>query len=199
MMTGTTNVILCGTGGQGILLASEVLCAAAWKSGFDVKKSEVHGMAQRGGSVSSHVRFGAKVHSVLVEAGTADIILALEKMEGLRWAHYLSPRGRLISADIRINPMTVNTGAAEYPDVDLLVTASSIPCTEVPVLSIARDLNNFKVVNVALLGAASSLIPGISADRWEAAIAERVPPKALEVNMEAFRRGRAVPHQEVKA
>ncbi len=198
-MTRTSNVILCGTGGQGILLASEVLCAAAWKSGFDVKKSEVHGMAQRGGSVSSHVRFGEKVHSVLVEMGGADIILALEKMEGLRWAHYLSPRGRLVSADIRINPMTVNTGAAEYPDVDLLVKARGIPCTEVPVLSIARKLGNYKVVNVALLGAASSLVPGISADCWEAAIAERVPPKALEVNMEAFRLGRAVPHQEVKA
>ncbi len=198
-MERTTNVILCGTGGQGILLASEVLCAAAIKSGFDVKKSEVHGMAQRGGSVSSHVRFGKKVHSVLVEAGTADMILALEKMEGLRWTHYLSPRGRLVSADIRINPMTVNTGDAEYPDVDQMVTAKGIPCTEVPVLSIARRLDNFKVMNVALLGAASSLIPDISPDAWEAAIAERVPGKTLEVNMEAFRQGRAVPHQEVKA
>lgn len=193
-MSGTTNIILCGTGGQGILLASEVICAAAWNSGFDVKKSEVHGMAQRGGSVSSHVRFGEKVFSVLVEQGTADMVLALEKMEGLRWAHYLSPSGRLVSADIRINPMTVNTGSAEYPDVDLLVIEKGIPCTEVPVLAIARELSNFKVVNVALLGAASTLIPGIDPSSWEKAIEERVPPKALAVNMEAFRRGRGVPH-----
>jgi len=193
-MEGTTNIILCGTGGQGILLASEVLCAAAWNSGFDVKKSEVHGMAQRGGSVSSHVRFGGKVFSVLVEQGTAHMIIALEKMEGLRWAHFLSPGGRLVSAHIRINPMTVNTGSATYPDIDALVSEGGIPCTEVPVLSIARDLGNFKVVNVALLGAASTLIEGIPLSSWERAIEERVPQKALAVNMEAFERGRAVPH-----
>lgn len=193
-MSGTTNIILCGTGGQGILLASEVVCAAAWKSGFDVKKSEVHGMAQRGGSVSSHVRFGGEVHSVLVERGTAHMIIALEKMEGLRWAHFLRPGGRLVAADIRINPMTVNTGSATYPDIDALVAGTGIPCTEVPVLSIARELDNFKVVNIALLGAASTLIEGIPLSSWEGAIAERVPPKALAVNMEAFERGRAVPH-----
>ncbi len=193
-MDGTTNIILCGTGGQGILLASEVICAAACYSGFDVKKSEVHGMAQRGGSVSSHVRFGRKVYSVLVEQGTADMVIALEKMEGLRWAHFLSPTGRLVSADIRINPMTVNTGSAEYPDVDAIIHDRGIPCTEVPVLSIARELDNFKVVNVALLGAASALIASIAVPDWERAIEERVPQKALAVNIEAFRRGRAVPH-----
>lgn len=193
-MSGTTDIILCGTGGQGILLASEVLCAAAWNSGFDVKKSEVHGMAQRGGSVSSHVRFGEKVYSVLVEKGSAHMIIALEKMEGLRWAHFLRRGGRLVSADIRINPMTVNTGSATYPDIDELVAGAGIPCTEVPVLSIARELDNYKVVNVALLGAASTLIEGVSLSSWEHAIADRVPPRALAVNMEAFNRGRAVPH-----
>jgi indolepyruvate ferredoxin oxidoreductase beta subunit len=134
------------------------------------------------------------VYSVLVEQGTAHLILSLEKMEGLRWAHFLSPKGRLVSADIRINPMTVNTGAAEYPDVDLLIEEKGIPCTEVPVLFIAKELNNYKVVNVALLGAASTLIPGIEVSAWEKAIEERVPAKAREVNMEAFNRGREVPH-----
>lgn len=198
-MTGTFNIVLCGTGGQGILLASEVICDAAWRSGFDVKKSEVHGMAQRGGSVSSHVRFGSKVYSVLVEEGTAHMVLALEKMEGLRWAHFLSPEGRLVSADIRINPMTVNTGSAEYPDVDALIREKNIPFTQVPVLNIARELGNYKVVNVALIGAASTLIPGIEPSCWEKAIEERVPARALQANIEAFNRGREIPHHAGKA
>jgi Pyruvate/2-oxoacid:ferredoxin oxidoreductase gamma subunit len=100
-----------------------------------------------------------------------------------------------VSADIRINPMTVNTGAAVYPDIDTRVSEGGVPCTEVPVLSIARDLGNYKVVNVALLGAASTLIEGIPLSSWERAIEERVPPKALAVNIEAFNRGRAIPHR----
>ena len=111
-MMPVTNVIICGTGGQGILLASEVLCAAARHAGNDVKKSEVHGMAQRGGSVSSHVRFGEEIFSPLVEKGCADLILAMEKMEALRWTPYLGPRGRIVACDLKITPMTVNTGSA---------------------------------------------------------------------------------------
>jgi len=191
-MNGVKNVIICGTGGQGILLASEVLCSAAWRAGYDVKKSEVHGMAQRGGSVSSHVRFGKKVHSVLVEKGAADMVLAMEKMEALRWAEYLSPGGKLIVCDLRIDPMTVNTGQAEYPDVNRMIEDTGVPCLMMPVLDIARELKNLRVVNVILLGAASKLLPEIPEKNWFDAIEERVPRKALEVNLEAFRRGRAL-------
>ncbi len=191
-MKGVKNVIICGTGGQGILLASEVLCSAAWRAGFDVKKSEVHGMAQRGGSVSSHVRFGDKVNSVLVEKGAADIVLAMEKMEALRWAEYLSPRGKLIACDLRIDPMTVNTGQAEYPDVNGIIEDMGVPCLMMPVLDIARELNNMRVVNVILLGAASKELPEIPEEHWLEAVKERVPLKALEVNLQAFQRGRAL-------
>ncbi len=186
------NVILCGTGGQGILLASEVLCSAAWRAGFDVKKSEVHGMAQRGGAVSSHVRFGSKVHSVLVEKGAADIVLAMEKMESLRWAEFLSPEGKLIACDLQIDPMTVNTGQATYPEVNKILEEMNIPNLMIPVLDIARELGNMRVVNVILLGAASKQLPEIAEEHWLAAIEERVPPKALQVNIEAFRRGKAL-------
>jgi indolepyruvate ferredoxin oxidoreductase beta subunit len=191
-MSRTKNIIICGTGGQGILMASEVLCSAAWRSGFDVKKSEVHGMAQRGGSVSSHVRFGEKVNSVLVEKGAADVILALEKMESLRWVSYLAPHGKLITCDVKIEPMTVNTGSAVYPDVEKIMGEMKIPNLMLPVREIAKELGNNRVVNIILLGAASKHLPEISEENWFQAIEERVPPKALEVNLEAFRRGKAL-------
>ncbi len=191
-MSKVKNVIICGTGGQGILMASEVLCSAAWLSGFDVKKSEVHGMAQRGGSVSSHVRFGDRVNSVLVEKGAADLVLSLEKMEGLRWATYLSPEGKMITCDLVIEPMTVNTGSAVYPDVEKIIDDMGIPNLMIPVIDIAKELGNIRVVNIILLGAASRHLPEIPEDNWFKAIEERVPPKALEVNLEAFRRGKAL-------
>jgi indolepyruvate ferredoxin oxidoreductase beta subunit len=191
-MNKVMNIIICGTGGQGILLASEVLCSAAWRSGFDVKKSEVHGMAQRGGSVSSHVRFGEKVHSVLVEKGAADLVLAMEKMEALRWASYLSPSGKMITCDLRIDPMTVNTGLAEYPDVESLINSMHIPNLMIPVMDIARELSNLRVVNIILLGAASKLLPMVPEENWLKAIEEMVPDKVLETNIAAFRRGKAL-------
>ena len=191
-MSKVKNVIICGTGGQGILMASEVLCSAAWRSGFDVKKSEVHGMAQRGGSVSSHVRFGDKVNSVLVEKGAADVVLAMEKMEGLLWANYLSGTGKLITCDVKIEPMTVNTGSAVYPNVEEIIEEMKIPNLMLPVMEIAKELGNLRVVNIILLGAASKHLPEISEQSWFEAIEERVPPKALEVNIEAFKRGKAL-------
>ncbi len=191
-MSKVKNVIICGTGGQGILMASEVLCSAAWRSGFDVKKSEVHGMAQRGGSVSSHVRFGDKVNSVLVEKGAADVVLAMEKMEGLLWANYLSETGKLITCDVKIEPMTVNTGSAVYPNVEEIIEEMKIPNLMLPVMEIAKELGNLRVVNIILLGAASKHLPEISEQSWFEAIEERVPPKALEVNIEAFKRGKAL-------
>ncbi len=188
-MTPVTNVIICGTGGQGILLASEVLCSAARSAGNDVKKSEVHGMAQRGGSVSSHVRFGDKIYSPLVEKGFADLILAMEKMEGLRWASYLAPKGKLVACDLRINPMTVNTGLAEYPDIDAIMIEEKLPVSLVPAVEIAEELGNMKVVNVVLIGAISTHLP-IDLEHWHKAVKEQVPSKFLEINLEAFRRGR---------
>ena len=188
-MKSVTNVIICGTGGQGILLASEIMCAAALLEGNDVKKSEVHGMSQRGGSVSSHVRFGEKISSPLVEKGCADLILAMEKMESLRWSHYLAPHGKLVACDLEITPMTVNTGNAEYPDVEAIIEKENLPVTLIPAVEIAEELGNLRVMNVVLIGAVSPLLP-IDEVHWKKAIEERVPPKAREVNLEAFRKGR---------
>jgi indolepyruvate ferredoxin oxidoreductase beta subunit len=188
-MKSVTNVIICGTGGQGILLASEVLCAAATHAGNDVKKSEVHGMAQRGGSVSSHVRFGEKIYSPLVEKGTADLILAMEKMEGLRWSPYLASHGKIVACDMKINPMTVNTGVAEYPDVEEIIEKENLPVKLIPAVEIAEELGNLRVVNIVLTGAVSPHLP-IDEVHWKKAIEESVPPKALKVNLEAFRKGR---------
>jgi indolepyruvate ferredoxin oxidoreductase, beta subunit len=190
-MRSVTNVIICGTGGQGILLASEILCSAAKYAGNDVKKSEVHGMAQRGGSVSSHVRFGERIHSPLVEKGCADLILAMEKMEGLRWSPYLAPHGKLVTCDLEINPMTVNTGSAVYPDVDEIMEKENLPFSLIPAVRIAEELGNMKVVNVVLIGAVSPHLP-IEEEHWHRAIEEHVPRKALEVNLKAFAKGREI-------
>ena len=188
MAASVTNVLICGTGGQGILTASEVLSSAAREAGFDVKKSEVHGMAQRGGSVTSHVRFGEKVYSPLIEGGTADVILAMEKLEAARWMHFLAPQGRLLVCDLEINPLTVNIGKAEYPDVDALLADSGAPCTMIPAFDVAERLGNMKVVNTVMLGALSGMLD-LPAESWKAALADRIPARALEVNTAAFEEG----------
>ncbi len=115
-MSKITNIILTGVGGQGILMASEIISAAAVEAGYDVKKSEVHGMAQRGGSVNSHVRFGDKIYSPLVMKGDCDLLLAFEKLEALRIADFVNADGSIIANDQRINPSTVISGAANYPE-----------------------------------------------------------------------------------
>ena len=189
MGSGVTNVLLCGTGGQGILLASEILGSAAMLSGLDVKKSEVHGMAQRGGSVVSHVRFGSRVHSPLVEEGTADLVLAMEKLEALRWAHFLAREGKALVCDLEIMPLTVNTGAAEYPDVYAALDSMGVDWKPVRALEEASALGDLRVVNTVMMGAASFFLP-LEEDRWLQALKNRLPARALEVNLRAFARGR---------
>jgi len=189
MAARVTNVLICGTGGQGILTASEVLSSAAQAAGFDVKKSEVHGMAQRGGSVTSHVRYGEKVYSPLIERGTADIILAMEKLEALRWLHFLGPEGRMLVCDLEINPLTVNIGRAEYPDTDSMLEDCGAPYSLIPAFDVAEELGNMKVVNTVMLGALASRLE-LPAEAWSAAVEERLPARALEVNRKAFEEGR---------
>ena len=189
MAARVTNVLICGTGGQGILTASEVLSSAAQAAGFDVKKSEVHGMAQRGGSVTSHVRYGEKVYSPLIERGTADIILAMEKLEALRWLHFLGPEGRMLVCDLEINPLTVNIGRAEYPDTDAMLEESGAPYSLIPAFDVAEELGNMKVVNTVMLGALARRLE-LPAEAWSAAVEERLPERALEVNRKAFEEGR---------
>lgn len=183
------NVLICGVGGQGIILASDVLCQAAVNEGLDVKKSEVHGMAQRGGSVITHVRFGERVYSPLIEEGRADFILAFEKLEALRYAYYLKKQGRIVVDRRVIPPMSVLTGQEEYPpDIDeRLGRAGNV--LSVDAGSVARELGNLRVVNIILLGVLSNLL-GLKEGSWSKAIRSTVKEKFVDLNIAAFNRGR---------
>ncbi|MBN1232022.1 MAG: indolepyruvate oxidoreductase subunit beta [Candidatus Coatesbacteria bacterium] len=184
-----TNVLIVGVGGQGILLASEVLSEVFIKAGLDVKKSEVHGMAQRGGSVSSHVRAGKKVYSSLINEGEADYILSFELMESLRWAHYLSKDGLIIVNKQQIDPLPVTIGKEEYPqDVHEKLKEKGYNTIVVNAFDIAKELGNAKAVNIVLLGTLASKLP-FEISIWEEVIRELVPAKILELNLNAFKRG----------
>lgn len=182
----TKNILVVGVGGQGTLLTSRVLGKLALDFGYDVKLSEVHGMAQRGGSVVTHVRYGDEVYSPLVEIGKADVIVAFEKLEALRWVHYLKKRGTLIVNEQEMDPMPVIIGAAEYPD-DIKEQLNTI-CDHViflNALDIAREIGNFKVANVVLLGVLAKQL-NFSIDLWKKAIQSTVPPKTIDINIKAF-------------
>ena len=181
-----TNVLICGVGGQGILLASEILSEAALATGLDVKKSEVHGMAQRGGAVVSHVRFGSEVHSPVIADGEADLLVSFEKMEALRWLHALRPEGSLIVNTQEIVP----SGLDEYPPGIDDELRSRVPgLLVVDALALAREAGNVRAVNTVMLGAFSGLLE-FGEDDWRKAIEKHVPPKTAEVNLRAFGLGR---------
>ncbi len=183
-----TNIIICGVGGQGILLASDILCTAAFLEGFDVKKSEIHGMAQRGGSVITHIRFGAKVYSPLVEVGKADFILSFEKLEALRYSYFLKRDGVLIVNDLELAPMSVLTGDREYPKniIDILKQNGEIYL--VPAQNIALELGNVRAVNVVLLGSLARFLT-FKKQVWLDAIKENVKPQYVDINIRAFEAG----------
>lgn len=188
-MQDTVSILLVGVGGQGTILASKILTDVALRQGYDVKMTEIHGMAQRGGSVVTQVRFGKQVHSPLIEPGQADYIVAFEQLEALRWLHFLSPRGVVIVNTQRINPMTVITGAAEYPSDALEQIATRAPkAVQLDALRIAQELGNMRVVNVVLLGAMASQME-IAKEDWLAALRETVPTRFLELNLLAFEAG----------
>ena len=188
-MSKITNIILTGVGGQGILMASEIVCAAAVQAGYDVKKSEVHGMAQRGGSVNSHVRFGEKIYSTLITKGGCDLLLAFEKLEALRMVDFVKEDGSVIVNDQRINPTTVISGAATYPEnIEESLRKRLKSVTFINALEIAQQAGNLRTANTAMLGAASRLLD-IPADVWKEAIIQRVPERALEANLKSFQIG----------
>jgi indolepyruvate ferredoxin oxidoreductase beta subunit len=186
----TTNILIVGVGGQGVILASELLSEAAMQAGYDVKKSEVHGMSQRGGVVSSHVRFGPKVHSPLIPAGAADVVLAFEAAEGLRWAGQVTDGGMLAVNTQKLIPPIAFTKEFHYPD-DPIADARKHVKRVVPLnaLEIATEVGNPKLVNTVLLGSISGELP-ITDEIWESVIRKRVPKGTEEVNLMAFRRGR---------
>lgn len=186
------NVFLAGVGGQGALLASEVLGEAFLIGGYDVKKSEVHGMAQRGGAVTTHLRYGPKVFSPLIEAGSADLLVAFEKMEALRFAHFLKPAGAAVVNAQEIMPPSVATGRERYPDnIDERLAGVTPHLYLIDALAAALSLREVRAVNMVMVGAASHLLP-LPEDCYLEALRARLPERIVEVNAKAFRAGRAL-------
>lgn len=183
------NILIAGVGGQGTLLASRVLGNVALKKSYDVKLSEVHGMSQRGGSVVTHVKFGKKVYSPLIEKGYADIVIAFEQLEALRWFDYLKPDGKLIINDQVIDPMPVIIGKAKYPEgIVEKIKKNHKSTISLDALSLAKQSGNIKAVNVVLLGLLASETE-ISKDIWIESLIEVVPGRFIDVNMKAFELG----------
>ncbi|XPS90346.1 IorB5: indolepyruvate ferredoxin oxidoreductase, subunit beta [Desulfosarcina variabilis str. Montpellier] len=188
----TTNVLVVGTGGQGVITASEILSDVAMISGFDAKKSEIHGMSQRGGVVTSHVRYSEKVYSPMIMEGEADIMLSFELAETVRWLHYVKPGGRVITSSQRIIPPAVYAGMGSYPeDAEQVIKQRAENPIVVDALPMAIKLGNPRLVNTILLGVASTLLD-LSVDSWKSVIADRVPPKFKDLNLVAFDQGRKV-------
>jgi indolepyruvate ferredoxin oxidoreductase beta subunit len=186
----TTSVVLVGVGGQGILLASEIVARAAMHAGFDVKTNEVHGMAQRGGSVVAQVRYGKKVHSPLVCEGTAAVLGALEQIEAIRFAHFLAPGGLAVVSSQAIVPVTVSSGQASYPaDVADRLAAVFPRLAYLHADKLAASAGNARAANVVILGAMSNGLD-LPLEAWRAAIRGSVSHKHLDVNLRAFELGR---------
>lgn len=186
-----TDFIIGGVGGQGALLASDVIAEVGISIGMDVKKSDVHGMAQRGGAVISHVRWGPEVYSPLVERGRADFLIALEMLEALRWLPYLKPGGTVIVNHQQIRPASTVYGDDEYnPPQEIFghLHQAAGKVFFIEGTQIAEDLGNVRATNTVLLGALSSLLE-LSQEQWLDVLLRRVPAKAIELNRKAFLAG----------
>lgn len=182
----TKNIMIVGVGGQGSLLASRILGAAAMASGYDVKVSEVHGMSQRGGSVVTYVRYSEGVASPVICEGEADVILSFEMLEAARWLPYLRTGGTIVTGTQKINPMPVITGAAKYPEeIDEKIRALGIKLVAEDAAAIAAEAGSEKAANVALIGLAAHVL-GFDADVLRKAVEDCVPAKAREINLRAF-------------
>mgnify|MGYP001088646632 CR=1 FL=1 len=191
MINAVTNILLTGVGGQGILLASEIICKVMITSGHDVKKSEVHGMAQRGGSVNSHVRYGEKVFSPIAGKGDVDILISFEKLETLRYLDYLKPDGMIIINDTELYPPSVNLGEATYPEDILEIVQKQFETVKVVNASdIAVKAGNIRTANTAMLGVLSMYLDTIGVDVWKNVLRNFFPEKTVKVNLIAFDLGR---------
>lgn len=184
-----TSIMIVGVGGQGTLLASRLLGAAALSQGYDVKVSEVHGMSQRGGSVVTYVRFGEAVASPIIDLGQADVILAFERLEAARWLPYLKPGGAMIVNDQRMDPMPVIIGAASYPEAIVeAIAAKQVNIRALDALTLALEAGSAKAVNVVLLGALARQL-SFPLEVWQESIRKSVKPQFIEMNQKAFALG----------
>jgi indolepyruvate ferredoxin oxidoreductase beta subunit len=197
-----TNILVCGIGGQGVMTAAEILAQTAIAKGYDVKKSEVAGMAQRGGVVTSHVRFGKKVWSPVITPGTADILVGFEVAEGSRWADMLRPGGVAMVNTIRLTPPVVSIGLFKYPDDPVAqMRAAGVTVYDFDAGAIARDLGDLKLINTIMLGAIADYLPFPAADLEEQIIGRfrARKPAMVEANQKAFAQGRAAAAERARA
>jgi indolepyruvate ferredoxin oxidoreductase beta subunit len=184
------NILLAGVGGQGTLLASEILSETLMLAGFDVKKSEVHGMSQRGGSVTSHVRYGKKVYSPLIPDGQVDVLFGFELLETYRYLSTLRPGGAVVVNDLKIMPSTVAMGTETYPeDIPGKIRAICPEAKIVDGLDLVLKAGNIRTVNTVLLGALSQRME-IAEELWLAGLRKMVPERFLQENLAAFQLGR---------
>lgn len=184
----TKNIMLVGVGGQGTILASKLLITGLMEAGYDVKMSEIHGMSQRGGSVSSQVRYGEDVQSPVIEIGGADILVSFEKMEALRWLEYLKPDGKIVVNDYEMGSMPILSGKFDYPTGIIEELSSKVQTTVVDAAKHARELGNSKVMNVILLGTLIKAM-GLENLNWSKIIKDNVKPKFVELNLKAIEVG----------
>ena len=182
------NIMIVGVGGQGTLLTSRILGGLALDAGYDVKLSEVHGMAQRGGSVVTYVRYGENVAEPIVEEGCADVLIAFERLEAKRYAHFLKKNGVIIVNDQRIDPMPVITGAAEYPEGIIEELTSKYKVYSIDAMAKAKEIGNTRTFNVIVLGMAAKHMD-YTVEQWENVIRNTVPAKTVDINLKAFHAG----------
>jgi indolepyruvate ferredoxin oxidoreductase beta subunit len=189
-----TNILIVGVGGQGVILASDIIAAVMMRAGHDVKKSEVHGMAQRGGSVTSHVRFGPKVYSPIIRKGEADILFSFEQLETLRYLDFLHDDSVILVNDQKILTPSVTMGKDVYPpDIPERLKARYPRFTLVNALEAAREAGSSKAVNIALIGALSHCF-AMEERLWQEVISSMLPAKLIELNLKAFSLGRQKHH-----
>jgi indolepyruvate ferredoxin oxidoreductase beta subunit len=186
------DLLITGVGGQGVVLASDIIGEAAISAGYDVKKTDTLGMAQRGGSVVSHVRLAEKVHSPLIKEGEVDLLLAFEKLEAARWSHYLKPGAVAIVNTYEQPPLSVSLGQENYPSDDEIVAVLK-RCTDriyfIDGNTRAKELGNVRTVNIYMLGCFSVFAP-LDADIWKESISRRMPERLRDINLTAFEMGR---------
>lgn len=182
------SILLVGVGGQGTILASKLLTAGLMEAGYDVKMSEIHGMSQRGGSVSSQVRYGEKVATPVIEVGEADILVSFEKMEALRWIKYLKPAGKVVVNDYEINSMPILSGEFEYPAGIIEELSGKVQTTVVNAAEKAVELGNPKVMNVILLGTIIKAM-GLETIDWEQIVRNNVKANFVDLNLKAIQVG----------
>ncbi|MBP9023021.1 MAG: indolepyruvate oxidoreductase subunit beta [Spirochaetes bacterium] len=186
------NIIFCGVGGQGVILASKVLMETALRAGYDVKESEVHGMAQRGGSVECCVRFGTKIYSPLIAKGKADFVISLELLESLRKIEFLSDEGSMIVNDLKIDPVPVQQGVLEYPqDIKDYLNANVKNLLIAETESVLKEIGSQKALNIVMLGILSNYLE-FSENEWLESVKVCVKEKFVEMNIKAFLAGRSL-------